>query len=191
MRKQRGPCSLLVLGVLCLAAAVALAQSGGPYDLSWSTVDGGGATASVGGIYALSGTIGQPDAGTLAGGNYSLLGGFWTGGQTITGVGDDGSAESDMLLPMAYRLYAGAPNPFNPSTRIAYDLPWSGRVRLAIYDVRGALVRTLVDEVLPAGHHVSAWDGKDQAGAAVASGTYIFAIDADGFRAQQKGVLLK
>ncbi len=68
----------LVLGVwslVLLAAMNALAQS---YSLDWFTIDGGGG-ASTGGVYALSGTIGQPDAGTLSGGSYTLEGGFWPG----------------------------------------------------------------------------------------------------------------
>jgi len=51
-----------------------------PYDLSWHTVDGGGATFSAGGSYSLGGTIGQPDAGpapAMTGGTYALVGGFW------------------------------------------------------------------------------------------------------------------
>ena len=51
-------------------------QAGGSYNLSWSTVDGGGST-STGGVFSVSGTIGQPDAGFLNGGNYTLVGGFW------------------------------------------------------------------------------------------------------------------
>ena len=53
------------------------------YDLSWYTIDGGGATVSTGGSYSLGGTIGQPDAGTLDGGSYQLNGGFWGGGALI------------------------------------------------------------------------------------------------------------
>lgn len=53
------------------------AQSGGGYDLTWSTVDGGGYMFSTGGGYSLGGTIGQPDAGAMSGGNYALVGGFW------------------------------------------------------------------------------------------------------------------
>ena len=49
------------------------------YDLSWYTIDGGGATFSTGGSYSLGGTIGQPDAGALSGGPYTLNGGFWGG----------------------------------------------------------------------------------------------------------------
>ena len=59
-------------------ASSALAQTGGNYDLTWSTVDGGGA-ATVGGPYELAGTVGQFDAAsTLSGGNYALEGGFWS-----------------------------------------------------------------------------------------------------------------
>lgn len=71
--------TLLMLGQpfdsLC-CPNTALAQTGGGYDLTWSTIDGGGGTSN-GGAYTLGGTIGQPDAGTLSGGTYTLIGGFW------------------------------------------------------------------------------------------------------------------
>ena len=71
---------LVILLVICgLVAIPASGQSGGDYELSWSTVDGGGGRSS-GGPYVLTGTIGQPDAAYSAGGNYELLGGFWPGG---------------------------------------------------------------------------------------------------------------
>ena len=68
---------IVLLLVLALPAAAALAAGG--YDLAWWTVDGGGETSSGTG-YSLSGTIGQADAGAMTGGNYSLAGGFWSGG---------------------------------------------------------------------------------------------------------------
>ena len=55
----------------------ASAQSGGGYDLTWNSIDGGGATFITGGAYSLGGTIGQFDAGTQSGGAYTLSGGFW------------------------------------------------------------------------------------------------------------------
>lgn len=58
---------------MSLLAVSALAQS---YSIDWYTIDGGGGT-STGGVYQVSGTIGQPDAGHMAGGNFSLDGGFW------------------------------------------------------------------------------------------------------------------
>ncbi len=65
---------LKIGSVIALTASVAAAQ---PFDLSWYTIDGGGATFSTGGGFELGGTIGQPDAGTMTGGNFLLTGGFW------------------------------------------------------------------------------------------------------------------
>lgn len=74
------------------------AQLGPDYDLSWHTIDGGGVMFSTGGDFELSGTIGQPDAGTLTSGEYTLTGGFWfalapgdcnsDGGVTLFDYGD-------------------------------------------------------------------------------------------------------
>jgi hypothetical protein len=86
---------LLALVALLLLSSVARAQSGGGYDLTWSTVDGGGATWSEGGGYALGGTVGQPDAGVLSGGGYTLAGGFWGGAAARYGV----------YLPLVLRNY--------------------------------------------------------------------------------------
>lgn len=66
---------VLTLGVLALALAVPRA-SGQSYSIDWFTIDGGGGT-STGGVYSISGTIGQPDAGHMAGGNFTIDGGFW------------------------------------------------------------------------------------------------------------------
>ncbi len=83
--------------LLCLALAVgAFAQSGGGYDLTWNTVDGGGATWSEGGGYLLGGTAGQPDAGALSGGAYTLNGGFWSGAL---------GALNRVYLPLVVRNY--------------------------------------------------------------------------------------
>ena len=89
-RRRRQACLALAMASLLLPvslifglAAPALAQSGGDYDLTWSTVDGGGWTFSSGGAYSLGGTVGQPDAGVLEGGDYTLVGGFWGGALAV------------------------------------------------------------------------------------------------------------
>jgi hypothetical protein len=79
--------------------------------------------------------------------------------------------------PLTVRQY---PNPFNPATTIALDLPRSGEVRVKIFDVRGQLVRTLLDERLTAGHHEIVWNGTDGRGAAAASGVYFYELRAAG-----------
>jgi hypothetical protein len=61
-----------LLMILCCSSAI------GRYEISWSTIDGGGGVSS-GGQYVVTGTIGQPDAGYSAGGDYELIGGFWPG----------------------------------------------------------------------------------------------------------------
>lgn len=87
---------LLLLGALLTVPALALAQTGGGYNLSWHTVDGGGATFSTGGGYTLGGTIGQAEAGVLSGGGYVLSGGFWAGGGAV-------SIEYRIYLPLVLR----------------------------------------------------------------------------------------
>lgn len=64
---------IVLLLLLFVFRATLHAQS---YSIDWSTIDGGGGT-STGGVYAVTGTIGQPDAGRMSGGNYSIDGGFW------------------------------------------------------------------------------------------------------------------
>jgi hypothetical protein len=87
---------VLALGLAALAtAATAVAQTGGGYDLTWHTIDGGGGD-SFGGGYRLTGTIGQAEAGELFGGGYRLQGGFWDGGTTFT-------AEYSLYLPLVIR----------------------------------------------------------------------------------------
>ena len=63
----------------CILGYSAFGASGGDYEISWSSIDGGGGR-STGGDFALVGTIGQADAGEIVGGDYALSGGFWTGG---------------------------------------------------------------------------------------------------------------
>ena len=69
---------MLMLVAAALGAPVILAVAvDSTYDLTWHTIDGGGVMRSTGGDFELSGTIGQPDAGTMSGGNFTLTGGFW------------------------------------------------------------------------------------------------------------------
>ncbi|MGD1048947.1 MAG: FlgD immunoglobulin-like domain containing protein [Candidatus Krumholzibacteriaceae bacterium] len=93
--------------------------------------------------------------------------------------------------PRAYRLAQNFPNPFNPSTTIQYDMKEKGLVTLKIYNVAGALVRTLVDEVKNAGTYSLAWDGRNNAGTAVASGIYFYKMETKGFSATKKMVILR
>ena len=116
-------------GFLTVATLIALilpvpayARSGGPYELTWFTVDGGGVTSSSAGAFALGGTIAQPDAGNLSGGLFILRGGFWHfaavgppgDGDFIRGDADgDGvfNGLNDALFTLVFQFQGGAEPP--------------------------------------------------------------------------------
>jgi len=94
-------------------------------------------------------------------------------------------------VAMTTALRPAYPNPFNPTVTVVYDLAHSGRVRVAIYDVKGRLVRRLVDHVQPAGSYEVQWDGKSGRGNAMASGVYFIRLVTDRFTDHRKVVMLK
>ncbi len=98
--------------------------------------------------------------------------------------GGEVSVPEDEAVASAPRLELNYPNPFNPSTSIAFTLDRAGAARLEIFDLRGRIVTVLVDEVLPAGRHEVMWDGTDSSGRAMSSGVYLSRFEADGHVAQ-------
>jgi hypothetical protein len=88
-------------------------------------------------------------------------------------------------------LGGGHPNPFRSETSVAMSLPQDSRVSLTIYHVSGKRVRTLVDNVVPAGYHMVPWDGRDDAGAPVATGVYFCRMNVNGFEASTKLVRIE
>jgi hypothetical protein len=100
-----------------------------------------------------------------------------------TGVGD---------LPGARTSGLGQnyPNPFNPVTTIEYDVATAGRVTINIYDVTGALVRTLVDTQRAPGHYTAQWNGVDQRGNAVGSGVFFYRMSAPAFQSRTRQMVL-
>jgi len=101
----------------------------------------------------------------------------------------------DAPLTATHRLHQNYPNPFNPSTQLRYDV--AGRdgdrvqVRIAVYDVRGALVRSLVNDTRVPGSYVATWDGRADNGAQAASGVYFCAMSAGAYLESRRMVLLK
>ena len=94
--------------------------------------------------------------------------------------------------PARLALRTPQPNPFNPSTSIAFELPRGEMVWLRVYNSAGAHVRTLVGgETLAAGRHQRLWDGRDDRGRSVASGIYVVHVQAGGQRASQRAVLVR
>ncbi len=86
------------------------------------------------------------------------------------------------IMPIAANSHHFAirvhPNPFNPTTHVKFSLPTAGAIALRIYDVNGRLVRELLHAQRAAGDHLVTWDGRDERGAAAASGVYFIRFEA-------------
>ncbi len=94
-------------------------------------------------------------------------------------------------LPATLALHPVHPNPFNPTTRVSFDLPRPGSFTLRVHDLRGRAVRTLAEGVAPAGTHTAAWNGRDDSGRELPSGTYVIRLEAERYAATQRATLLK
>ena len=112
--------------------------------------------------------------------------------KTVTRAAFDPTADSgdEETLPPVF-LGQCYPNPFNPSTTIRFGLVERAHVRLRIYDVAGRLVKTLVDGARSGGEHLERWNGTDSAGRTVASGVYLYRLEAGSFTETKKMVLLR
>lgn len=104
----------------------------------------------------------------------------------------NGAASVDGLSgPGLVKLQQSWPNPVNGSSTIRFEMEKAGRVRLQIFDVAGRLVRTIVNDGMPAGSHTRVWDGRDEQNHDVASGIYFYELDVDGQRQANKLVQVR
>jgi hypothetical protein len=110
-------------------------------------------------------------------------------------AGDTGDpnplGDVDGAIPGVTALYSNYPNPFNPSTTIPFNLSSGQQVTLRIYNARGMLIRTLRDEMFPAGFHRVEWDGRDDNGQGVATGVYFVRLVAGTFETTRKMVMIR
>lgn len=94
-------------------------------------------------------------------------------------------------IPREFDLSQNYPNPFNPTTTIRFALPEQANATLRIYNLQGQLVRTLFGHYLGAGYYDSVWNGNDDAGKEVASGVYVYRLEAGRFIQSKKMTLVK
>jgi hypothetical protein len=116
----------------------------------------------------------------------------------VDGVVDIGAYEFDPPTDAgetpryANDLEQNYPNPFNPATTIEYSIARPGHVTLRVYNVAGQLVRTLVDEnQAPGPVRIARWDGRNETGNPVASGVYLYQLEAPGFTRTKKMVMVR
>jgi len=94
-------------------------------------------------------------------------------------------------VPAEFSLSSNYPNPFNPETRISYFIPRVSHVKLQIFNILGHKIRTLVDEDQAAGRKGVLWDGRDDQGEQVASGVYLYRLQAGDLSESKKMVLMR
>jgi len=130
--------------------------------------------------------------------NGTELDGWYVDAVKILGYGiasgvENGAGASG--IPTAFGLSQNFPNPFNPTTTISFDVPGTGDTMvpttLRIYDVRGRLVKVLVDRALPPGNHRVTWNGESEQGTKTGSGVFLYTFESGGSSAAKKMVLLK
>jgi flagellar hook assembly protein FlgD len=106
------------------------------------------------------------------------------------GIGGDETTER---IPLAFGLEQNFPNPFNPQTRITFQVDEStaGQIEVSVYSLRGTRVRTLLSRHLDPGKYTVVWDGRNGRGEQLPSGVYFYRLTADGNSVTRKMVLAK
>jgi hypothetical protein len=106
-------------------------------------------------------------------------------------TGTCGTNSSDSVLPKVTKLQGNYPNPFNPVTNISFSLKENSPVTIDIYNVKGQLVKQLVNEAMQAGNHTVVWNGKDQNNKSVSSGVYFYRMQSKNYAGTKKMLLMK
>jgi len=110
---------------------------------------------------------------------------------TVTII-DPPSGVDEPVRPTGYALHGNVPNPFNPLTVIAYEMPVAAQVSLRVFDISGRLIATLKEGVSEsAGRHEVTWTGRDHSGRQVSAGVYFFRMEAGSFAQTRRMVLVK
>lgn len=111
---------------------------------------------------------------------------------TMTIEGPSAITESGLdELVRGYSLHQNYPNPFNPSTTISYSLASALHITIAVYDINGNRVKTLLNTNMPGGTHRVTWDGTNNSGDRVASGIYLYQLQTGNYTHTRKMLLLK
>jgi flagellar hook assembly protein FlgD len=165
-----------LLPVLILLVAIAVPTRTWAASEITRCVIGSGGGPSSSSTHSLQGTAGQITAGTASSASHGVGSGFWSGGiGVVVGI----THPPDSPNPVAYRLYQNLPNPSSSRTTIRFDVPEHGaQVALRIYNLRGALVTTLIEGPQPAGERSVTWNGLDDRGESVAAGVYLYVLEA-------------
>ena len=119
------------------------------------------------------------DVGWVVGANGTII-------KTVTGGAPTHASTISEPMPDRYDIMQNYPNPFNPNTKILYQVPKTSNVKITVYDIRGKLIKTLVNEIMNAGKYKVTFDGS-----ALSSGVYLYVMTAGDFKTTKRMILLK
>ncbi len=105
---------------------------------------------------------------------------------TLTAISEDNET-----IPKEFVLHQNYPNPFNPNTTIGYQMPQQSYIRIEIFNLLGQRVRTLVNDVKEPGFCQAVWDGRNDSGARVGNGVYLYRMVAGDYVLVRKMILMK
>ena len=118
--------------------------------------------------------------------------GYWTNySNTVSVMIESLDLNDNFAMPMDYKIHQNYPNPFNPMTTLSYDLPEGGPVRIAIYDMRGKIVKNLLNDYQDAGPRSIKWDATNDQGKQVSAGMYIYRIEIGDLKQSKKMLFIK
>jgi hypothetical protein len=188
---RRGWALMLTLAALGLPSLVpwgsagsdVLAAEQAEHMMRTYVVGSGGAPTSSDHFRA-NGTVGQPTPiGIGTSSTRVVYAGFWGRRWALMGVEPPATYRNEFLQ--------NYPNPFNPVTTIKYSIGSAGLVEIAIFDVEGRRIRTLVSEVEAPGAYTAVWDGRNDGGAPVAPGIHFCRMRAGSFGSVKKILLVR
>ncbi len=158
------------LGMALLIGVVAITETSAQTISRYVIGNGGSLVVDNSGTMTYGGTVGQSIVGVggYEPGAIDIFHGFWY----VSGT------TSTPDVPTAGSSHWNSPNPFTTTTSIHFTIPNSSTVRVRVYDMEGTLITTLADESMTAGSHQISWNGTNGVGDEVASGYYIYTIDA-------------
>ena len=179
--------ALLTAGVETVSAITQTAQATGAY--------------AVGALAGAGVEVNDSDHDYVQGGNGRLV--FQVGNNCIprnqhvavqsfwVNTGTAGVNSDESLIPKEFALYDNYPNPFNPTTQIAVDLPEAAATEITVWNIMGQRVATLYSGDLRAGHHTVNFNGRDYNGKQLTSGMYLYRVAAGKYNATKKMTLMK
>mgnify|MGYP000409747210 FL=1 len=179
--------ALLTAGVETVSAITQTAQATGAY--------------AVGALAGAGVEVNDSDHDYVQGGNGRLV--FQVGNNCVprnqhvavqsfwVNTGTAGVNSDESLIPKEFALYDNYPNPFNPTTQIAVDLPEAAATEITVWNIMGQRVATLYSGDLRAGHHTVNFNGRDYNGKQLTSGMYLYRVAAGKYNATKKMTLMK